>query len=81
MSKRCSHPPLPPPSLSYRCPCKPQYGMAPPDPLILYDCVFEGLQWQREEEAHARVMAHFQHMWTSQIVKQVNYVANILWYS
>ena len=51
------------------CPCKPQYGMAPPEPLILYDCQFDTLQWQVDEEAYGKVVAHFQHLWTSQMVK------------
>jgi tRNA pseudouridine38/39 synthase len=28
-------------------PCKPQYNMAAEEPLLLYDCEFEGLEWQR----------------------------------
>lgn len=35
-------------------PCKPQYNMAAEDPLLLYDCEFEGLQWQRSASSIQR---------------------------
>lgn len=49
------------------CPRKPQYGMAAPEPLVLYDCRFEGLEWRREEME--KLVAHFQQLWTAQAVK------------
>ena len=52
-----------------RCPNKPQYGMAMPEPLVLYECCFEGLEWQREEKAGQKMVEHFQHLWTRQAVK------------
>ena len=50
-----------------RCPKKPQYGMAAPEALVLYDCQFEGLEWRREDGE--RLVAHFQKLWTAQAVK------------
>lgn len=52
-----------------RCPNKPQYGMATPEPLVLYECCFEGLEWQREERAGRKMVEHFQHLWTRQAVR------------
>ena len=52
-----------------KCPRKPQYGMAAPDPLVLFRCDFEGVAWRREENAAERVIEHFQQIWTQQAVK------------
>lgn len=52
-----------------RCPSKPQYGMASPEPLILYKCQFDGLEWRREEGAGEKLVTHFQQLWTRQAVK------------
>lgn len=32
-----------------RCPCKPQYSLAAEEPLLLFACGFDGMQWQRTE--------------------------------
>ena len=52
-----------------RCPRKPQYGMAAPEPLILYDCEFDGLEWEWDQRAYEKVVAHFQGMWTTKMVQ------------
>ncbi|KPP56802.1 tRNA pseudouridine(38/39) synthase-like [Scleropages formosus] len=50
-------------------PRKPQYSMAMDYPLVLYDCHFEGLSWQREAEEVDRVLATLQQHWTLSAVK------------
>ncbi|KAJ8364586.1 hypothetical protein SKAU_G00134170 [Synaphobranchus kaupii] len=50
-------------------PRKPQYSMAVDYPLVLYDCYFEGLQWQSELEEVRQVLATLQHHWTQTAVK------------
>lgn len=52
-----------------RCPRKPSYGMAAPEPLVLYGSQFEGLQWKRDEKMAERLVQHFQKLWTCQAVK------------
>lgn len=52
-----------------RCPRKPQYGMAPPEPLVLCHCRFPGLEWQREGNSGRELVAHFQKLWTRQATK------------
>ena len=52
-----------------RCPRKPQYGMAAPEPLILYDCTFEGLEWECDQRSHEKLLAHFQSLWTTRMVQ------------
>lgn len=52
-----------------RCPRKPQYGMAAPEPLILYDCEFEGVAWQRDERAYEKMVKHIQGIWTMQMTR------------
>ncbi len=52
-----------------RCPSKPQYGMAPPDPLVLYDCHFNGLEWEQDQGEGKKVVIQFQEMWTQLAVK------------
>ena len=52
-----------------RCPRKPQYGMAAAEPLTLYDCEFEGVEWERDQRAYEKVVAHFQSMWTMRMVQ------------
>ncbi|KAL4660508.1 tRNA pseudouridine(38/39) synthase [Arapaima gigas] len=50
-------------------PRKPQYSMAVDYPLVLYDCHFEGLNWQREPEEVDHVLATLQQHWTVAVVK------------
>lgn len=38
-------------------------------PLILYDCAFEDVNWERDESTYTRVVSHFQQLWTMQAVK------------
>lgn len=54
-----------------RCPCKPQYGMAPPEPLLLYDCHFDGLEWEQDQGEGKKVVIQFQELWTQLAAKQV----------
>lgn len=51
------------------CPRKPQYGMAAPEPLVLFRCEFEGVEWQREEWEGLKVITHFRDLWTMQAIK------------
>eukprot|EP00761_Pharyngomonas_kirbyi_P007569 gb/GECH01007579.1/.p1 GENE.gb/GECH01007579.1/~~gb/GECH01007579.1/.p1 ORF type:complete len:453 (+),score=101.15 gb/GECH01007579.1/:1-1359(+) len=44
---------------------KPQYLMASEEPLVLYDCGYEDLDWQVSLESHRRVMEHFYNQWNS----------------
>ncbi len=52
-----------------RCPRKPQYGMASPEPLMLFHCHFESLKWLTGQREQEKVLAHFQQLWTQQSVK------------
>ena len=52
-----------------RCPRKPQYGMAAAEPLVLYDCEFEGLEWECDQRTYEKVVAHFQSLWTTRMVQ------------
>ena len=38
-------------------PCKPQYSMAPEDPLLLYACEFGDINWQRSKTSLERNLA------------------------
>jgi tRNA pseudouridine38/39 synthase len=40
-----------------RCPSKPQYSLAAEEPLLLFACGFEGIQWQRSEANLAKCLA------------------------
>ncbi|XP_047465844.1 tRNA pseudouridine(38/39) synthase [Mugil cephalus] len=50
-------------------PRKPQYSMAVDYPLVLYDCHFEGLSWERETEELSHVLTALQQHWTQSAVK------------
>jgi tRNA pseudouridine38/39 synthase len=52
-----------------KCPRKPQYGMASEIPLVLYDSVYEGLVWRRNEQNYVKVVSRFQQMWTDMMTK------------
>ncbi|CAI8040965.1 tRNA pseudouridine(38/39) synthase [Geodia barretti] len=52
-----------------KCPSKPQYGMASELPLVLYDSVYEGVEWRRCERNYVKTVSHFQQMWTEMTVK------------
>ena len=49
--------------------CAVSISMAVDYPLVLYDCNFEGLQWQSEPEEFGQVLATLQHHWTQTAVK------------
>lgn len=51
------------------CPRKPQYGMAAPEPLVLYDCTFDGLEWERDQRSYEKLVTHFQRLWTTKMVQ------------
>lgn len=38
-------------------------------PLILFDCGYEGIDWQESTQSSQRIIAHFQEQWTSLAVK------------
>lgn len=50
-------------------PCKPQYAMASEIPLVLYDCQFEGLDWQYNVAELIAVSKHLQKLWMHERVK------------
>ncbi|CAG5905605.1 unnamed protein product [Menidia menidia] len=50
-------------------PRKPQYSMAVDYPLVLYDCHFEGVSWQREAEELNHALSSLQQHWTQSTVK------------
>ena len=52
-----------------RCPCKPQYGMAAPEPLVLHDCHFDNLEWEQDAGEGKKVVIQFQELWTQLAVK------------
>ena len=47
-------------------------------PLILYDSVYEGVEWRRCERTYLNVVSHFQRMWTEMAVKSVNFCIILL---
>lgn len=50
-------------------PRKPQYGMASEIPLVLYDCQYEGLEWQYDVSELTHVTKHLQKLWMHARVK------------
>ncbi|KAG7270465.1 hypothetical protein CRUP_017947 [Coryphaenoides rupestris] len=50
-------------------PRKPQYSMAVDFPLVLYDCAFPGLAWQRDAEELSIAGAALQQRWTRSTVE------------
>lgn len=50
-------------------PRKPQYSMAVDYPLVLYDCHFDGLTWQRETDEVNNALGVLQQHWTKSAVK------------
>lgn len=50
-------------------PRKPQYSMASEFPLVLYDCQFEGLDWQYSTEELVSVTKQLQKLWVQMRVK------------
>uniref|UniRef100_A0A023GBR4 Putative pseudouridylate synthase n=1 Tax=Amblyomma triste TaxID=251400 RepID=A0A023GBR4_AMBTT len=50
-------------------PRKPQYTMASELPLVLYDCQFEGLEWQQGPAEAEAVATHLQALWTQARIK------------
>ncbi|XP_054920325.1 tRNA pseudouridine(38/39) synthase isoform X3 [Dermacentor andersoni] len=50
-------------------PRKPQYAMAAELPLVLYDCQFEGLEWQQSAAEAEAVATHLQALWTQARIK------------
>ncbi|XP_063077154.1 tRNA pseudouridine(38/39) synthase [Engraulis encrasicolus] len=50
-------------------PRKPQYSMALDYPLVLHDCHFEGLSWQREPEEVRFTLNTMHQQWTNNVIK------------
>lgn len=50
-------------------PRKPQYTMASELPLVLYDCQFEGIEWQQSPAEAAAVATHLQALWAQLKIK------------
>nr|DBA18843.1 TPA: hypothetical protein GDO54_014740 [Pyxicephalus adspersus] len=50
-------------------PCKPQYNMAVEFPLVLYDCLFDDVDWLSEKDVHTITVSHLQRIWTQEAVK------------
>lgn len=47
----------------------PVCSMAVDYPLVLYDCHFEGLSWQQDNEEVNHVLLSLQHHWTQSVVR------------
>uniref|UniRef100_W5LJV2 Pseudouridylate synthase 3 n=2 Tax=Astyanax mexicanus TaxID=7994 RepID=W5LJV2_ASTMX len=50
-------------------PRKPQYSMAVDYPLVLHECHFEGLKWNKEPEEESHVLSCLYQQWTQTAVK------------
>ncbi|XP_072535024.1 tRNA pseudouridine(38/39) synthase [Salminus brasiliensis] len=50
-------------------PRKPQYSMAVDYPLVLHECHFEGLNWNKEPEEESHVLNSLHQQWTQAAVK------------
>ncbi|KAM6896852.1 tRNA pseudouridine(38/39) synthase [Xenentodon cancila] len=50
-------------------PRKPQYSMAVDYPLVLHDCNFEDLSWQRDTEEANHVLSTLQQQWTQSEIR------------
>ena len=54
------------------CPCRPMFRMAPPEPLILFDSIYEGLEWEWDgRKSKTRMLNQFQKMMTQQTIRFV----------
>ncbi|KAI8137090.1 pseudouridine synthase, partial [Fennellomyces sp. T-0311] len=52
-------------------PGKPEYPLASSLPLLLYDCEFDGIEWQQDRTG--RVHDHFRLLWSEQMTKALLY--------
>ncbi|XP_065889712.1 tRNA pseudouridine(38/39) synthase-like [Dysidea avara] len=52
----------------YKCPRKPQYGMASEYPLILYNTGFDNIQWNIDHRETQHILSQFQHQWTKHAI-------------
>ncbi|XP_030064881.1 tRNA pseudouridine(38/39) synthase isoform X1 [Microcaecilia unicolor] len=50
-------------------PQKPQYSMAVEFPLVLYNCEFEGVEWNYERDVQEFNVTHLQQLWANHAVK------------
>lgn len=50
-------------------PCRPQYSMASEVPLNLFDCQYDGVDWNYNDEALLIVLKRVQSLWTDHQVK------------
>ena len=53
------------------CPCKPQYETAPPEPLILFDSKYDGMEWKSDDKADRKLINRFQDTMTQLTIRQV----------
>jgi len=52
-----------------RCPRRPQYNMASEYPLVLYDCLFDGVEWIYERDFNEPNVDRLQQTWTKKAVQ------------
>ena len=52
-----------------QCPKRPQYNMASEIPLVLFDCEYEGMEWQYDHEYHLHNINNLTQMWTQKTVQ------------
>jgi tRNA pseudouridine38/39 synthase len=50
-------------------PKKPVYDLASEIPLVLWDCAFEGIQWNYDVENNQRLYQHLQTMWNDYTIR------------
>ncbi|KAF9428018.1 tRNA pseudouridine synthase 3, partial [Entomortierella beljakovae] len=63
-----------------QCPAKPNYDMASDLPLVLYDCKFEGIEWQHQTEVDLvnditplRLYRSIEDQWSCYVTKSLMY--------
>lgn len=44
-------------------PCKPQYSMCSENPLVLFDCQYDGIEWLYDHSELEKVIKKFQDVW------------------
>ncbi|EDO36025.1 predicted protein [Nematostella vectensis] len=52
-----------------KCPQRPQYNMASELPLVLYDCVYEGITWIYDPQVLESVTKNLQQLWNTYATK------------
>ena len=60
-------------------PCKPDYNIASELPLVLFDCLYDGVQWMCEKSDFEKLIKNLQDMWlTSQMKTTVTHLLHCL---